>query len=213
MEKQDAENEAVLSGAVFGIYNKNDILADDKVIVEAGTLLQEMTSDEKGLARCTLDLPLGKYFVKELESPAGYVTSDEILEFDASYQGQEIATVTLKAVKKNEPTAFAFTKSDITTGEELDGASLKVIDKDGNIVDEWTSEKKPHSIKRLVVGETYILREEFAPYGYLKAEEITFTVDDTAQIQKVEMKDKVPTGLLIVNKKGSSLIKLRFWIR
>ena len=114
VEKQDAENEAVLSGAVFGIYNKNDILADDKVIVEAGTLLQEMTSDEKGLARCTLDLPLGKYFVKELESPAGYVTSDEILEFDASYQGQEIATVTLKAVKKNEPTAFAFTKSDIT---------------------------------------------------------------------------------------------------
>lgn len=101
-----------------------------------------MTSDEKGLARCTLDLPLGKYFVKELESPVGYVTSDEILEFDASYQGQEIATVTLKAVKKNEPTAFAFTKSDITTGEELDGASLKVIDKDGNIVDEWTSEKK-----------------------------------------------------------------------
>ena len=209
VEKQDAENEAVLSGAVFGIYNKNDILADDKVIVEAGTLLQEMTSDEKGLARCTLDLPLGKYFVKELESPVGYVTSDEILEFDASYQGQEIATVTLKAVKKNEPTAFAFTKSDITTGEELDGASLKVIDKDGNIVDEWTSEKgKPHSIKRLVVGENYILREEFAPYGYLKAEEITFTVDDTAQIQKVEMKDKVPTGLLIVNKKGEFLDKI-----
>lgn len=114
---------------------------DGKVIVEAGTLLQEMTSDEKGLARCTLDLPLGKYFVKELKPPAGYVTSDEILEFDASYQGQEIATVILKAVKKNEPTAFVFTKSDITTGEELDGASLKVLDKDGNIVDEWTSEK------------------------------------------------------------------------
>lgn len=209
VEKQDAENGTVLSGAVFGIYNQEDIVVDGKVIVEAGTLLQEMTSDEKGLARCTLDLPLGKYFVKELKPPAGYVTSDEILEFDASYQGQEIATVILKAVKKNEPTAFVFTKSDITTGEELDGASLKVLDKDGNIVDEWTSEKgKPHSIKRLVVGETYILREEFAPYGYLKAEEITFTVDDTAQIQKVEIKDKVPTGLLIVNKKGEFLDKI-----
>ena len=44
--------------------------------------------------------------------------------------------------------------------------------------------------------------------GNLKAEEITFTVDDTAQIQKVEMKDKVPTGLLIVNKKGEFLDKI-----
>ena len=28
-----------------------------------------------------------------------------------------------------------------------------------------------------------------APYGYLMAEEITFTVEDTEEIQKVEMKD------------------------
>ena len=209
VEKQDAENGAVVAGAVFGIYNKEDITADGKVIVEADTLLQEMTSDEKGLAGCTLDLSLGSYYVKELKAPAGFVSSNEILDFDASYQGQNVETVVLKAVKKNQPTTVEITKSDITTGTELDGASLKVLDKDGNVVDEWTSVKDaPHVIKRLVAGETYTLREEFAPYGYLKATDITFTVEDNGDVQKVEMKDEVPTGLLIINKKGEFLDKV-----
>lgn len=209
VEKQDAENGAVVAGAVFGIYNKEDITADGKVIVEADTLLQEMASDEKGQAGCTLDLPLGSYYVKELKAPAGFVSSNEVLDFDASYQGQDVETVVLKAVKENQPTTVEITKSDITTGTELDGASLKVLDKDGNVVDEWTSVKDaPHVIKRLVAGETYTLREEFAPYGYLKATDITFTVEDNGDVQKVEMKDEVPTGLLIINKKGEFLDKV-----
>ena len=55
----------------------------------------------------------------------------------------------------------------------------------------WTSDAKAaHVIKRLVVGETYTLREEFAPYGYLKATDIQFTVEDTGKVQHVEMKDE-----------------------
>ena len=209
VEKQDAENGRVLSGAVFGIYNKKDIQANGKVLVKADTLLQEMTSDENGMATCTLDLPFGEYYVKELKAPEGFVSSDEVLEFVAEYQGQETKIVSLQAVKKNEPTTAEFTKSDLTTGVELEGARLKVMDKDGNVIDEWTSEKdKPHVIKRLVVGETYTLHEEFAPYGYLKATDVTFTVKDTAEVQKVEMKDEVPKGLLIINKKGEFLEKI-----
>lgn len=209
VEKQDAENGQVLSGAVFGIYNKKDIQANGKVLVKADTLLQEMTSDENGMATCTLDLPFGEYYVKELKAPEGFVSSDEVLEFVAEYQGQETKIVSLQAVKKNEPTTAEFTKSDLTTGVELEGARLKVMDKDGNVIDEWTSEKdKPHVIKRLVVGETYTLHEEFAPYGYLKATDVTFTVKDTAEVQKVEMKDEAPKGLLIINKKGEFLEKI-----
>ena len=207
VEKQDADNGNVVPGAVFGIYNAEDIInKDGQVIIKADTLLQEMTSDEDGQAKCTLDLPLGQYYVKELHAPAGFVSSDEILSFDASYQGQDIQTVELKAVKKNEPTVVEITKSDITTGEELDGAYLQVLDQDGNIIDSWESSKdEPHVIKRLTVGETYILREEFAPYGYLVANDITFTIEDTAEIQKVEMKDEVPVAELILNKKGEFL--------
>lgn len=206
VEKQDAETGKALKGATFGLYNKEAISSGDKVIVKADTLLQEITSNEKGKAAFTLDLPLGRYYVKELQAPAGYVSSDEILEFDATYQGQDVKTIKLKSVKKNQPTTVEVTKADITTETELDGASMSVLDKDGNVIDSWTSVKdSPHVIKRLQVGKTYILREELAPYGYLRATDVEFTISDTAEVQKVKMEDEVPVARLLVNKKGEFL--------
>ena len=206
VEKQDAETGKALKGATFGLYNKEAISSGDKVIVKADTLLQEITSNEKGKAAFTLNLPLGRYYVKELQAPAGYVSSDEILEFDATYQGQDVKTIKLKSVKKNRPTTVEVTKADITTGTELDGASMSVLDKDGNVIDSWTSVKdSPHVIKRLQVGKTYILREELAPYGYLRATDVEFTISDTAEVQKVKMEDEVPVARLLVNKKGEFL--------
>ena len=206
VEKQNAETGKALKGATFGLYSKEAISSGDKVIVKADTLLQEITSNEKGKAAFTLDLPLGRYYVKELQAPAGYVSSDEILEFDATYQGQDVKTIKLKSVKKNQPTTVEVTKADITTGTELDGASMSVLDKDGNVIDSWTSVKdSPHVIKRLQVGKTYILREELAPYGYLRATDVEFTISDTAEVQKVKMEDEVPIARLLVNKKGEFL--------
>ena len=177
--------------------------------MKADTLLGKAVSNEDGKAVFELDLPFGSYYIKELAAPAGYVSSFETLEVTAKYQGQDVKVVKLESIFKNQPTKVTFKKSDITTGVELSGATLTVLDKDGNVVDTWKSVKgEEHLIERLTAGETYTLREEMAPYGYLMAEEITFTVEDTAEIQKVEMKDDVPTGTLIINKKGEFLDKV-----
>ena len=207
--KKDAETDAVVAGAEFGLYAKEDILAHENVIVKADTLLGKAVTDEDGKAVFDLDLPFGKYYIRELAAPAGYVSSDETLDVTAAYQGQDVKVVKLASEFKNQPTKITVKKSDITTGVELSGATLTVLDKDKNVIDTWKSVKgEEHLIERLTVGETYTLREEMAPYGYLKAEEITFTVEDTAEIQKVEMKDDVPTGTLIINKKGEFLEKV-----
>lgn len=204
--KKDAETQAAVAGAVFGLYAKEDILAHGKVIVKADQLIGKALSDENGKAVFMNDLPFGTYYIREESAPDGYVSSDKVIEVSAAYQGQEIPVVELTSDFENEPTKITVKKTDLTTGEELEGAKLTVLDKDGNVVDSWTSVKgEEHLIERLTVGETYILREELAPYGYLKAEEITFTVEDTAELQKVEMKDDVPTGTLIINKKGEFL--------
>lgn len=204
--KKDAETQAAVAGAVFGLYAKEDILAHGKVIVKADQLIGKALSDENGKAVFMNDLPFGTYYIREESAPDGYVSSDKVIEVSAAYQGQEIPVVELTSDFENEPTKITVKKTDFTTGEELEGAKLTVLDKDGNVVDSWTSVKgEEHLIERLTVGETYILREELAPYGYLKAEEITFTVEDTAELQKVEMKDDVPTGTLIINKKGEFL--------
>ena len=207
--KQDADTEKAVAGAEFGLYAKNDMEAHGTVIVKADTLLGKAVSGEDGKAVFTQDLPFGEYYIKELAAPNGYVSSDEVLEVKAEYQGQDVKVVQLSSVFKNQPTKIVVSKSDLTTGVELSGATLTVLDKDGNVVDTWKSVKgEQHMIERLTVGETYTLREEMAPYGYLKAEEITFTIEDTGEIQKVEMKDDVPAGTIIINKNGEFLDKV-----
>ena len=209
VEKQDADTEKAVAGAEFGLYAKNDMEAHGTVIVKAGSLLGKAVSGEDGKAVFTQDLPFGEYYIKELAAPNGYVFSDEVLEVKAEYQGQEVKVVQLSSVLKNQPTKVVVSKSDLTTGVELSGATLTVLDKDGNVVDTWKSVKgEQHMIERLTVGETYTLREEIAPYGYLKAEEVTYTIEDTGEIQKVEMKDDVPTGTIIINKNGEFLDKV-----
>ena len=202
--KLDAEDNTPIAGAVFGLYADEDIKnVDGKVIIEKGTLLEKTTSDENGKIAFVKDYPFAKYVARELVKPAGYVTNEEAVNFDTKYQGQDVKTAVYNSEYKNTPTTFEFTKTDITSGAELTGATLTVLDKDGNVVDTWTSDaKEAHVIKRLVVGEIYTLREEFAPYGYLNATDIQFTVEDTGKVQHVEMKDEVPTGSIVINKDG-----------
>ena len=80
-------------------------------------------------------------------------------------------------------------KTDITTGEELEGAKLQILNKDGEILEEWVTDGKPHLVEKLPVGEELTLREITAPEGYEIAEDVKFTLEDTMEIQKVEMKD------------------------
>lgn len=81
----------------------------------------------------------------------------------------------------------SISKADITTGEELPGATLQVIDKDGKVIEEWVSTDTAHEVL-LPAGE-YALHEELAPDGYLVAGDVAFTVLDGTITQNVEMKD------------------------
>lgn len=207
--KRDAETKKEIKGAVFGLYAKEDIQVGNQTLVKADTLIGKAETGEDGKATFSFDLLFGKYYVKELEAPAGYVSSEQVLDVDFSYQGQEIDVVELTSEFLNQPTKVSITKVDTATGVELSGATLMVLDKDGEIVDSWKSVKgEAHVIRGLQVGETYTLREKTAPYGYLRAEEVSFTVKDTEEIQKVEMKDDVPTGSILINKKGEFLEKV-----
>lgn len=81
------------------------------------------------------------------------------------------------------------TKEDIG-GKEVEGAELKVVDKDGKIVDSWISTNEAHRIKGLIEGESYTLYEDYAPDGYVISNEVTFTVTTEKETQKVVMIDK-----------------------
>ena len=91
-------------------------------------------------------------------------------------------------VMQDDVTKVEIHKTDIVTGEELPGAHLEIHDADGNLIDEWISTDKPHSVEKLPAGD-YTLTETLAPDGYAVAETVPFTVTATGDIQSVVMKD------------------------
>ena len=133
-----------------------------------------------------------EYVLKETKTPNGYATFKT-----ETFTAEEGKDTSLSMT--DEDTKIEISKQDITTKKELEGAKLKVTDKDGKVIDEWTSGKEPHMIKNLTVNQTYTLTEVIAPKNYKVAESIQFTVKDTGVAQKVVMYDellpiKVKTG-------------------
>lgn len=124
-----------------------------------------------------------EYVLKETKTPDGYATFKT-----QTFTAEEGKDTSLSMV--DEDTKVEVSKQDITTKKELEGAKLKVTDKDGKVIDEWTSGKQPHMIKNLTAGETYTLTEAIAPKNYKVAESLRFTVKDTGKIQRVIMYDR-----------------------
>ena len=191
--KKEKDTDRVLEGAVFALSAKDDITnRDGDVVLEAGTVIEEKATGEDGTLLFEADLPIGfSYTVKETSPALGFATTDEVQEFTFTAESSDKATVSYEFIFEDEPTVFEFTKTSLTDGKEVEGAKLTVTDENGEVVDEWVSGKEPHIIKQLVVGQTYTMTEALPAPGYVTAESIQFTVEDTAEVQKVEMKDDV----------------------
>lgn len=137
------------------------------------------------------DLPMGHYYLKELTTIDGAALDETKHEVIFEQTDTKTKEYSIELNIENQTTITEISKQDITGEKELTGAKLTVIDENNNVIDSWISTEKTHKIEGLVVGKTYTLREEITPDGYVKATDIKFTVENTGNIQKVTMVDKV----------------------
>ncbi len=207
--KTDGVSTYPVAGAAYGIYTKEDILsAAGEVLVKADDLVDTAVTDENGKAKFEADLPLGLYYVKEVESPAGYLLDETVYDVDFSYTEEMAATPTVakELEMKDTPIIVEVSKTDITTGKELTGATLEIIDSNGEVYASWKTDGKPYRLEAVPAGD-YTLRETAAPYGYLIANEVEFTVEETGEIQKVAMTDERVKGKIALYKTCSKTKK------
>lgn len=109
---------------------------------------------------------------------AGLVSGDWL-------EGGAHATATLA----NDYTKVDVSKRSVTGEEEVPGATLTIRDEAGEVVETWVSGTEPHRVERLEPG-TYTLTEELTPRAYDQAETVTFTVEETGEVQTVVMRDE-----------------------
>lgn len=134
-----------------------------------------------------------EYTLSETISPDGYSTTESIT-FTYSEDGQIVQM-------KDDTTKYQFVKKD-NKGNILSGAKLQLSDEDTkDVVAEWTTSDTPYTVSKLTVGKTYRLKELSAPSPrYKLADDITFTVKDTSEIQTITMTDEIYYGSVTIQK-------------
>lgn len=180
------------------VYGEELIGAEMQLENANGEIVDEWTSD--GTNHVVTELPAGDYTLKEIAAPDGYVIATDIKFTVDVYGNVTVENVEATATSENgnplvvmidDTTKVQISKQDITTGEELPGAKLQVIDRDGNVVEEWVSSSEPHFIEgKLIAGKEYTLKETIAPEGYEIANEIKFTVNADGSVTEVIMYDE-----------------------
>lgn len=168
--KTDVTGEKEVEGATITVKEK-----------ETGKVIDEWTSTKE--SHFINGLEEGKiYVLSETVSPEEYVKSTEI-EFTVSKD-----KVDQKVNMKDKQVIIS---KSMVSGDEVVGASMQILDEDGNIVDEWISEGKEHYASNLEEGHSYTLHEDLAPTGLILANDIVFAVTEEKENQKVEMVDTI----------------------
>lgn len=129
------------------------------------------------------------YTLEETVAADGYVKATSI-EFKVNEDGS-VTSVTM--IDK----MVTVSKVDMG-GKEVKGAEMSVTDTDGNVIDSWTSDGTEHKVNGLEEGKKYILNENTAPAGYVKATSIPFEVSGADENgvkvdQAIDMTDKKVT--------------------
>lgn len=193
VEKKDSITKGPLAGVTFGLYTGEEfVTADENKKLPKDTLLEEAVTDKDGKLTFASDLPHGKYYVKETKHLPGYLPNEEVWEVDIPYENQTDACVFYSVHAENQPTETQFTKTDLVTGEPVIGAKVQILDREGNLVEEWVTTEEEHIIYALPEGD-YVFHEELAPFadGYVTAQDIPFAVNADGSVTKVEMQDDI----------------------
>lgn len=200
IQKDKDGNPKLLHGITFRIKAKDAEDSDDQLYV----------TDKDGSIKVEYLKKNTTYTIQEVETIKGYNLNEEVYEFSVDDKGLINGSDTYEITITNQPNEVHISKVDITNGEELKGASMKLTDMDGNVIDEWVSDGTPHILYGMADGK-YRLVESIAPEKYEVATSISqsnlpadetekanveglnsegiFTVENSLVVQQVTMKD------------------------
>ena len=133
------------------ITTKNELPGAKLVIKDAnGNVKASWTSTST--PKYIEGLAAGNYTLCETQAPAGYVLATECIKFKVKADGTVASVVMYNKKQDTKVTKVKISKKDITTKEELPGATLVIKDANGKEVEKWVSTNEPKYIEGLAAG-------------------------------------------------------------
>ncbi len=161
---------------------------------DTGGFEQTVTTGEDGIASISY-LGHGTYTVSEVETPLGYVRTDDAYTFTVDGQGLIEGKALYTLAIGNAPIQVRLSKTDIATSGELPGCGMEIYAADadgqstGDALYTWESTGVPHVIAGKLAPGAYVLREAYPALGYTTAKDVAFTVENNGEIQTVVMEN------------------------
>ena len=165
-QMQTTGEQGYLKGAVFEIRAAEDIVGQDGTQwYSCGELVATMTTSGEGVEKSPL-LPLGKYTVKEVSAPSGYVLDLTTYTVEIQASDQETPIVSAEVASINHPAEILLQKTD-ADGKALVGAKFVLLDADERETASAVSDADGLVRFRFVPQGQYTICETSAPDGYL----------------------------------------------
>lgn len=231
VNKEDVETGEPLAGAVYGLYNTEDIYSyitkntektvpdyrhvqtifdyknadEGRLLIPAGALVATAVTDEEGKAVFSEDLPLGKYEVRELEGPKGYTTSDEQLQVDASYESEQGGQL----VEVQDHTDLFYENQKIkhvfTKSDLTSGVHIG-----GAYLEVWEVQVDAHGNPRKNPDGSWMLMEEPVDHWVSKkaGEEVHYFYEEQGFYKELASPEDLPEEASLIIKEGHLIEKL-----
>ena len=183
--KKDDEGKR-LAGATFAIFDKSD--KDCKKPV------QIQTSHKKGLVVFE-GIPVGKYLVKEIKAPKGYIASDKVISVKVTEEDHDQVIQLHDVINTRIRADIELIKTD-KEGNKLVGAKFAIYNKSDKDCEKpvqiQTSDKKGLVVFEGITVGRYLIKEIEAPVGYIASDKaISVKVTEEDHDQVIELDDVI----------------------
>ena len=193
LRKTEEGGKQPVVGATYGLFSDEQCL---------NLIYQFPQTDSNGEAVTADKYPCGEqYYVKEIEAPSGFELSETVYPVTVEAKQENEIVYELAVTDKKLPTRIQIVKVD-EKGDPMSGVQFQVKDSNGNVVvPTWTTDGNPYEITgKLEIGKTYKLHEVETLYGYQLANDVSFTVKDTPDVQTVRMINRKKVGQVEIKK-------------
>ena len=198
ISKTDIADSSEVAGAKIQVLDSDGNIADEWTSTTEAHVITGLTADEE-------------YTLHEEVAPDGYTVATDTT-FVISKEGVVTTTGTVREdgviLVEDSKTVVRVSKVDIADGEEVEGATIQILDNQDDVVEEWTSTTDAHIIEGLKTGVEYTLKETVAPEGYTITSDTTFTIDETGKVTSTGTVSQDEAGAVLLVEDAKTVVRV-----